>query len=269
MARSPAYPAFDVASAIERVRQLYNVQRTNSVYVEAALEVLGYKSVNGTSQRVIAALLSYGLLSEEGSGEARRIRITELARKILLLPETDPERQDAIRDAATTPKIYKEMAARWEDTLPPDTEIRKYLTFDKGFHESATVPLIRDFKASYEFAQLGNRGIMSEVKPDKPETKESHDTPPVGSSPSGNSSNGGSGSGVMTMTLPQQAEMQTFSLPLPGRKMAFLQIPVDISGEEFRFLSEHIGFIARAYDVAPATPPAPRVVQPEMEMSNE
>src|SRR2546421_8335416 len=130
--RSPAYPAFGLLTAIERARALYDAQRTNAVPVAAALHALGYSSLSGTAQRTLAALLSFGLVEEGGERPNRKLRITEICRKILILPEDDSDRIEAIREAALRPRIYRELFDLWPEQLPDDNQIVKHLTFRRG-----------------------------------------------------------------------------------------------------------------------------------------
>lgn len=153
--RSPAYPAFGLASAIGKLQSFYAAQQRNAVGVEAAAESLGYQTArSGAAQRTIAALISYGLIAEEGSGSSRKLKITDAGRKILLLPENDGERRELLQQAALSPRIYREMLTEWPESLPSDKELSKYLTFAKAYHEDAVPALTKAFRETYEFAKL-------------------------------------------------------------------------------------------------------------------
>jgi hypothetical protein len=181
--RSPSYPAFGLEIAVSKLKTLYKAQRNNAVSVGAALETLGYKAEgSGTAGRNIAALIAYGLLSEEGSGLHRKVRITELGRKIVLLEESDPERVLALQEAALNPRIYRDMHDAWPESLPSDSEMKKFLTFSKGYNEETVKNLIRDFRATYEYAELDGRGSMSDTQSDGIGRKQYHNENPVADS---------------------------------------------------------------------------------------
>jgi hypothetical protein len=236
--RSPSYPAFSLETAIEKLKTLHKAQRNNAVSVGAALESLGYKSeTSGTAQRTIAALISYGLVAEEGTGTLRKVRVTELGRRIVLLPEDDPERVDALREAAVKPRIYNEILAQYPETLPTDTEMKKFLTLQKGYNEDTVRLLIRDFKATYNFAELGERGTIAEETTDKRERNRDDD----------NGSDGHSKRGKEEMTPPSPpAGTRNISIPISGGRMVYLHTPSDFSPDDLKFVKVFLALMKDA-----------------------
>ncbi len=240
--RSPAYPSFSLRTAVAKMRVFYESQKRNSVHVDIAAETLGYKIKSGAGSRAIAAFISFGLMEEIGSRENRKVKLTPLAIKILLLEEEDPERLEAIREAAQNPKIYQEMLFHWSGGLPNDAAISKHLTFDRNFNPDSVHLLIRDFKDTCEYAQIAGEDAGSSPQTDngrastgEKETGASEDSlfniPPVTNV-------------VRPASAIVQQETQTparvLSIPITGGRTAFLNIPQDISENDFEFLQTYL-----------------------------
>lgn len=245
--RSPAYPMFDLGAAIEKTGQLYYAQRMNSVHLLAALESLGYKTINGTSQRTIAALISYGLLSEDGSGATRKVAVTDLARRILLIPDGNPERVQLLREAALRPKVFREMVEQWPKNLPNEAAIRHHLIFDKGYHEDSVGSLIEDFKSTYLLAELGDCG---DPALDISESEGTDATRVFGEKPRNREPD----STQMKRTVIEnqvnvathRSGTRTLTIPMPHGREALLQIPTDLSESDFKFLEAYLGLMKDA-----------------------
>ncbi len=245
--RSPSYPSFSLRTAVAKTRVFYDSQKRNSVHVDIAAETLGYKIKSGTGSRAVAALINFGLMEETGSGENRKVKLTPLAIKILLLEEEDIERVEAIREAARGPHIYQDMLRFWPEGLPSNAAINKYLTFERNFNPDSVNILIRDFKDTCEYAQIagedvgippktGNvRTLNDEQETSEEETGESEDSlfnmPPV------------TKVARPAFAIAQQ-ETQTparvLSIPITGGRTAFLNIPQDISENDFEFLQTYL-----------------------------
>jgi len=263
--RSPSYPAFDLQTAISKARLVYNNQKRHPAPVDVAKKTLGYEPKSSNALRAIATLISYGLLEEEGSAVTRKVKLTELGLKILLLqPEDNPERIAAIQDAALTPVIYKDMMQYWEGDLPDNTVIENYLTFTKHFNETVVKSLIKDFRATYEFANLNLHGILSpeesdsgnEACPPAMPPLKAWPSPPVAalklpepaSVPPQPQVKG------TTPVIPDQSEMRTFTLPLYDGKGAILQAPLNLSQEDVELLEESFQTIKKTLLARPKPP---------------
>jgi hypothetical protein len=96
------------------------------------------------TQRVAAALISFGLLSDEGSGDDRRLRLTQNAQRIL--GDTRPGvREELIREAALRPATIREYFNKWRHRRPSDTHAVSQLKFDSGFNDKAARMFLRVF----------------------------------------------------------------------------------------------------------------------------
>ncbi|SAI72189.1 Uncharacterised protein [Bordetella ansorpii] len=153
--RSPAYPAIDLKAALDRAQVFYMHERRAEAGVAVAVQHWGYSVSSSGGKGVLAALIAYGLMEDKGSGEQRRVRLTDLALRILLDERPDSsERDEAVRRAALMPKIHAELFARWPDELPSNPNLRHYLLIEKKFNENAVDDFIKELRITAEFAKL-------------------------------------------------------------------------------------------------------------------
>jgi hypothetical protein len=153
-ARSPAYPLVTLAGAIDLARKLWASQRKQEGHIDSALKALGYSSRSGRAVRAISALSQYGLIDESGAKDVRKVRLSDSAQDILLLNETDKRRQDALKKAALLPTIYAALWERYGAHLPDDALVRPFLTRDKNYNESVVDNLLKNYRATLQFAKL-------------------------------------------------------------------------------------------------------------------
>jgi len=151
--RSPAYPAINLETAIQRARQLHDKERQYLTPVSTIASHWGYSSLNGPALGAIAALKKYGLLDEEGAGEDRKAKLSRLADVILMNPD-EAKRKDAIQEAALRPAIHEEMWEKYHNDLPSDRNLLWELTRDRGFTERGAGEFIRVYRSTIAFAQL-------------------------------------------------------------------------------------------------------------------
>lgn len=154
-ARSPNYPGIALDEAIERARVLYHKEGKHAAPVAAAYRDLGYSPGSGQGGVVLAALKKFGLVDDTGSGNARAVRLTEIALRIILdeRPES-PERLSAIQAAALTPPIHAELWQQYGPSLPSDETLLFRLQTEKGFTKGGAIEFLREFKDTIEFARL-------------------------------------------------------------------------------------------------------------------
>lgn len=91
--------------------------------------------------------------ASEGSGNARKIKLTELAVKILNHP-SPVDRAAAIKEAALTPPIFRELLAQYNDGLPTDQMLLWELEQERGFSATGAKEFIPVYKATLSFAKV-------------------------------------------------------------------------------------------------------------------
>ncbi len=155
--RSPAYPYCNLETAITRAREFHKEERGNPANISIAGKHWGYKENSSGAFQTAAALISYGLMTDEGTGDKRKLKLTPAALRILL--DADPnstERARLIREAALAPKIHQELWKRWGKDLPSVHSLKNTLIFDwkPPFNENSVDGFIKEYKDTIAFAKL-------------------------------------------------------------------------------------------------------------------
>jgi hypothetical protein len=159
--RSPAYPYVNLEEALDRAEEFYGHEGRNAANINVAGKHWGFTENSSSGSQTVAALISYGLMADEGTGEKRAVRLTNNALRILLDTRTDStERDELIKQAALAPKIHRQIWDKWE-TIPSDASLRHILLFDweTPFNENSVDYFIKEFRHTIAFAKL--------EKPDK------------------------------------------------------------------------------------------------------
>jgi len=111
---------------------------------------------------VLAALKKFALVEDKGG----RIIPTQRAMEIISLPESDPRRLKAIREAALLPSIYAELIEQYKDTgLPAEDTLSGELEVYRGFNPNGVKEFLKGFQETLEFAGLTDLSVLgSETK---------------------------------------------------------------------------------------------------------
>lgn len=225
--RSPAYPAIDLARAVERVRQLYAMERTHATPLAAAFRHWGYESTAGDGNLVASALKKFGLVEYEGAGTSRRLKVTSLAVKILEHPDED-QRQAALKAAALLPAIHKELWAKHRtDGLPSDASLRWELEQERGFTPTGAAEFIPEYKATLSAAGLVAGGT---VEPQADGEDEPHDDGDPEPDPKDKP--------VVAVRTPPRRKADgvvTYQVPLQPGKDIVVEFPYPPSSDDFDF----------------------------------
>src|SRR5574340_110258 len=159
--RSPSYPAISLGPAVEKAKDLYRVEKGYATPIYTILKHWGYRPRSGAGLVAVAALLKFGLLEDEGSGNARKAKITDLAQRIIRdTREESPDRDRLLRESALRPQIHRELWERFGAALPSDSNLQHTLIFEYGFTDGGASEFIRQFKATIAFAQLGEEDMI-------------------------------------------------------------------------------------------------------------
>jgi hypothetical protein len=135
-ARSPNFPFITLDKAIERAKEFYDQEKRGTAPFPVAAAHWHYRPTSSGALQTVAALKSYGLIYDEGTGAARQLRLTVLALRILLDSRPDSPERDALRrQAALMPAVIADIYARWEGSLPSPSNLYHYLILDKEFNE--------------------------------------------------------------------------------------------------------------------------------------
>lgn len=132
--RSPSFPFISLSTALGRVEQFYAEEKRGFAPIRRAALHWKYSPTSSGLTQTVSALKNYGLLVDEGSGEMRRVRLTDLALRIVLdVRPNSEERVEHLRRAALSPVVAAEAHSSWGDSLPGRDTLYHYLVFDRGF----------------------------------------------------------------------------------------------------------------------------------------
>lgn len=166
--RSPAYPFIHLGTAIRRAREFYDREQRNAAPLRIAAKHWGYEPKSSGGLQTAAAMISFGLMEDEGTGEKRVLKLTKNALKILLDGRPDsPERAVLIKQAALAPKIHDQLWKKWSMELPSDESLKHALMFDwePPFNENTVDGFIKEYKDTIAFAKLAESdSVAGEVK---------------------------------------------------------------------------------------------------------
>jgi len=179
--RSPNYPGIDLGEALERATKLYDMEGKNAAPLSTVLQHWGYKPQSGAGLVAVAALKKFGLIDDEGKGDRRRTRLSDLALRIIRDDRPDSrERVEAIQEAALTPPIHRELWSEFKGSLPSDENLRYTLKMYKGFTDLGAKEFVRQFRSTIAIAKLPESDMLSGDEEDKEEDEsEGLMTPPA------------------------------------------------------------------------------------------
>lgn len=138
--RSPSFPFISLDSALERAQQFYNQEKRGSAPFSVTADHWRYSPSSSGALQTAAALKNYGLMVDEGSGASRKLKLTDLALRILLDTRPDSvERKQYMRQAALTPSVAADIYSKWADGLPSEATLNHYLVLERGFSQSTSL----------------------------------------------------------------------------------------------------------------------------------
>ncbi len=183
--RSPAYPGINLQTAIKRTDELYARARRGPASFPVASGYWGYKHTSSGALITVAALKSFGLVAELEPGPGgRNIQLSDLGARIVMDKRPgSAEREQAIKQAALTPKIHAALWKQYNGQLPPDSELQHRLLWDWKFNENSIPSFIKEFRDTIAFAKLAKSDTISGDREDSDEGElddEELPTPKVG-----------------------------------------------------------------------------------------
>jgi hypothetical protein len=168
-ARSPQFPFISLEKSVARAREFDAAYGQNTGRVGNAVKVWGYAEKSSGGIQTIAALVAFGLIEDEGSNEARKLRLTPLAATILKDKRAGAA-EAAIKTAALKPKVLADLWKEWGANRPPNADCISTLHLDKRFTEEAASRLLKIYDDTIKYAKLAasdgktdNDGVEQEV----------------------------------------------------------------------------------------------------------
>jgi hypothetical protein len=162
--RSPNYPGISLKTAADKITGWF--ARDGHV---AAIKDSAIKQMGGDPGRVASALKSFGLISEENG----RIKLTQRGLEIAARKQDDPKRKQAMKDAALSPAIYRDLATLYASGLPSDSTLQSELITEKHFNKNYVDDFIKDFRDTLEIAGISGSTVVESTPEDISSEEES------------------------------------------------------------------------------------------------
>jgi hypothetical protein len=168
--RSPTYPFISLRKAEERAKQFWNKHRREPARLGMVADTWGYGVKSSGLQQTIGALKQYGLLEDLGSGDERKVQLTDLARR-LIVDEREGAREAARREAAMRPRLFQEYK-RYVGNMPSDSHFLSELELDRGFNPAAAQAFLKAFVETASWAALVDDDTLSSTLEEMPDPTE-------------------------------------------------------------------------------------------------
>jgi hypothetical protein len=151
--RSPNFPFISLQKAVSRAEAINAAHRREAARLPSVGNTWSYGAKSSGLLQTVAALKQFGLLEDMGSGDDRKVMLTDLARRILL--DTRPgAKEQALKEAARRPRLIAEYLSRWVPERPSDSHCISELHLDRGFTSDAARSFLRVFDETVSFANL-------------------------------------------------------------------------------------------------------------------
>lgn len=176
--RSPSYPFISLKKAEERAKQFWEKHRKESARLPTVAGTWEYGLKSSGLQQTVGALKQYGLMEDAGSGEERKVQLTDLGRR-LVADQREGAREAALKEAAMRPRLFQEYR-RWIGDMPSKTHCLSELELDRGFNPPAALTFLKAFQETISFAGIGKDDTLSSsLKDDEAEEGEAVDVQPT------------------------------------------------------------------------------------------
>lgn len=153
--RSPSYPFISVGKALEQAAALFSQEGEYAAPLESAIGAWGYSPKSSGGRQTLATMKYYGLIEVSGGGDERKIKISDVAKRILLDDREDTSEKDQlIRYVALTPAAHSTLYGEYPNGLASDATVQHFLVFDHGFNKTAASELLDEYKETASYIGL-------------------------------------------------------------------------------------------------------------------
>ncbi len=151
--RSPSSPFISLKRAVERTVEFEDAFKRYAARPADVVKKWGYESKSSGGLQTIAALKAFGLLDDVGTGDTRKLKLSDLA--IRLLGDKRPgARERALAEAAMKPRLISEYRQIWNTGRPDDDHCISELTIDRNFTPETAKKFLYVFDETIAFADL-------------------------------------------------------------------------------------------------------------------
>lgn len=210
--RSPSYPVFDLSTAIEKTKLVYNSEKRSATTPEVIATHLGYSQANGPGGRAVSALRQFGLIEETGG----KYRVSDTGYTLAHYDKDSSEWKAAADRAAKHPALFKELLDEYPEGLPSDATLKTVL-LGREFNPGVVGDVISIFRNSLDLANGADVAYNEDVQEESVQTLQ-HSKPMF--QPSG----GG------TIKKPLQLATQVLAISIPRQ----LSVDIAVKGDELK-----------------------------------
>lgn len=164
--RNPRYPAFGLEQALTAVKKVYEKDRRTATTRDVVAKHMGYSGNNGSSARMLAAVIQYGFLEDVGQS---KVRVTELSEAIIH-PKDEHERLALLNRAIYHPKTFSFFLNKHSlDRMPSDDTLKTELIREMHFTVEAAADFLKSLKQSIAYvcavqSSLGSISVVADAK---------------------------------------------------------------------------------------------------------
>jgi hypothetical protein len=157
--RSPSYPSIPLEEALKKLLVVYKEDKRAFTSRSVILRHLGFTDEkSGAANRTLSALRQYSLL-EERDGQ---VRVSDGGYSLLFLSENSPDRLPRLREAALSPKIFKELWDTYGPDLASDETLSDFLVHKREFNPASVSDVVSAFRKTIIFAKLQENAIIDQ-----------------------------------------------------------------------------------------------------------
>lgn len=167
--RSPNFPYVDLEAAALRLKEMYEAESVHEAPLTSVAKHWGYSPTSGSLDKVLAALIAYGLVETQGSGRDRCVKISERGRDIVERHDS-PERTKAVQAAALAPSFYQTIRTKYGTTLPSADTIRTWMVRDLEFNPKSVEGAVANYLETMRYACLDGSEPIDNEAVEKSET---------------------------------------------------------------------------------------------------
>lgn len=178
--RSPVYPFISLRKAEERAKAFWLKHRRESARLTSVATTWGYGQKSSGLQQTVGALKQYGLIEDSGTGDERKIQLTELGMR-LVADNREGAREAALKEAALRPRLFQEYR-RWFVDTPSTQHCLSELELDRGFNPLAARTFLKSLLDTGKIAGLlgddafdSPNDLEEEEEARNPDEEQSHD----------------------------------------------------------------------------------------------
>ena len=211
--RSPNYPTLGLSEAISTLKTFYDEAKRTTVDSVSAARALGYSSLSGLARSKLSVLKKYGFLEEIEEG---KFRVSDLGLRIVV-PASDADKLAALRAAALTPALFREIHASHKDAS--SAILVSFLVREKAFTEDGAKAFDAAYRDTVKVAKLDDSAYIPPSGVPVPE-----ETPPMHTQlnpppppPSGTGRTVAVNEGTLALSVPYRGTSLSVTVQVAGQ----------------------------------------------------